>query len=199
MAFDSFFSRLYHNCSLPVSPVSSRPQDSSVQTMTRVVKHGDNVTLSCSVKHKNQTVWYGQQSNKLPFIIISAQRHQSRQKDVLNKFYRGSTSGFTTKFEDNSSISLTICNMTGSLLLYLRSWGGGTVFGSGHVLTYKNASVASKSDEGMFSSASHYGFMFASLNYRQRHEYCEFCVAFTQRNWMSLQCVFLSLLGNAGC
>ncbi|XP_071241237.1 uncharacterized protein [Salvelinus alpinus] len=136
---------------LHFSPVSSKPQDSSVQTMTRVVKPGDSVTLSCSVKHKNQTMWYGQQSNKLPFIIISAKRHQSRHKDILNKFYQGSTSGFTTKFEDNSSISLTICNMTGSLLaLYYCTSGvdGEIVFGSGHVLAYKNASVASKSDEG---------------------------------------------------
>ncbi|KAM9535478.1 uncharacterized protein ACWYII_039964 isoform 2-T2 [Salvelinus alpinus] len=142
---------------LHFSPVSSKPQDSSVQTMTRVVKPGDSVTLSCSVKHKNQTMWYGQQSNKLPFIIISAKRHQSRHKDILNKFYQGSTSGFTTKFEDNSSISLTICNMTGSLLaLYYCTSGvdGEIVFGSGHVLAYKNASVASKSDEEKLDESS---------------------------------------------
>ncbi|XP_045079219.1 uncharacterized protein LOC123491662 isoform X2 [Coregonus clupeaformis] len=132
--------------------MSSSPQAFSVQTMTRVVRPGDKVTLSCSIQHQNQTVWYGQQSNKLPFIIIiSARKHHLRLKEVLNKFYKGNNYGFTTMFENNNSIILTICNMTGSLLaLYYCTSGVGeeTVFGLGHVLAYKNASVASKCDDG---------------------------------------------------
>ncbi|XP_045079218.1 uncharacterized protein LOC123491662 isoform X1 [Coregonus clupeaformis] len=138
--------------------MSSSPQAFSVQTMTRVVRPGDKVTLSCSIQHQNQTVWYGQQSNKLPFIIIiSARKHHLRLKEVLNKFYKGNNYGFTTMFENNNSIILTICNMTGSLLaLYYCTSGVGeeTVFGLGHVLAYKNASVASKCDDEKLDESS---------------------------------------------
>lgn len=122
-----------------VSPVFSSPQALSDQTVTRVVRPGDKVTLFCSVEHKNQTVWYGQQSNKLPFVIISAKQSIVSPKEVLNQFYKGFNNRFTTTVEYNHSVSLTIDNMTESFLaLYYCTSGVGdkAVVGSGHITAF---------------------------------------------------------------
>ncbi|KAL0977848.1 hypothetical protein UPYG_G00162120 [Umbra pygmaea] len=118
-------------------------------TMTRVVRPGATVTLGCSVPHKNLTMWYGHHSNKPPFVIIKAKLNKLGHKASSPKFYHGSNNGFILTLEQNNSISLTISNMTESLLgfYYCASGIEETEVGSGYVLKYRKNCFPAKSDD----------------------------------------------------
>uniref|UniRef100_A0AAY5KRI3 Ig-like domain-containing protein n=1 Tax=Esox lucius TaxID=8010 RepID=A0AAY5KRI3_ESOLU len=94
-----------------VSPLAS----SMSSTMTRVVKPGETVCMSCNVPKKHWTTWFGQESNKTPFVIILT-KYDVTEKEVLNKFLHGNNNGFTSMLENNGSISLTISNINEPLL-----------------------------------------------------------------------------------
>ncbi|XP_034143350.1 uncharacterized protein LOC117592940 isoform X1 [Esox lucius] len=119
-------------------------------TMTRVVKPGETVCMSCNVPMKTSTTWYGQESNKTPFVIISAKQYDVNQKEVLNKFLHGNNNAFSTKLEDNGSISLTISNINESLLGFYFCTSGidkELTVGSGYILEYEKGSVSPKRDD----------------------------------------------------
>ncbi|XP_034143463.1 uncharacterized protein LOC109616792 isoform X2 [Esox lucius] len=118
-------------------------------TMTRVVKPGETVCMSCNVPMKTSTTWYGQECNKTPFVIISA-KYDVNQKEVLNKFLHGNNNAFSTKLEDNGSISLTISNINEYLLGFYYCTSGidkDLTVGSGYILEYEKGSVSPKSDD----------------------------------------------------
>ncbi|XP_018615765.2 uncharacterized protein LOC108939114 [Scleropages formosus] len=105
----------------------------------RAVKLGDNVTLHCSCIHSEETLWFGQQSDQTPFLIVSVKSWRNGSFAVKN-FFQSYIAEFN---KENNSISLNILNIRASdlgLFYCLTTSGSMKYIGHGHLLYRERSS-----------------------------------------------------------
>ncbi|KAL4655626.1 hypothetical protein GN956_G5336 [Arapaima gigas] len=114
-------------------------------TVTKVVKIGETVILHCDAKHKENTVWFGQRCDEVPFIILSADKELNK-----NKYFKGYDSRFSTvKQRANDSFSLQIQNISLSdlgLFYCVANFGVAMLIGSRYKLIHAESLISSTSN-----------------------------------------------------
>uniref|UniRef100_A0A8B9M0D0 Ig-like domain-containing protein n=1 Tax=Astyanax mexicanus TaxID=7994 RepID=A0A8B9M0D0_ASTMX len=79
------------------------------------ISTGDTVDLSCDRNHRDKTMWFGQKTNRCPFIILSAEMNSERRERPSVKFYWSYNSRLTLTWNPrNNSSTLIIRNISES-------------------------------------------------------------------------------------